>query len=57
MCGLFFPKGGGTFWSLGAKLEVNSLVGNKDLLLSGGEGGSAYKAGYLGLFAITSLPL
>jgi len=57
MRGLFFPKGGGTFWSLGAKLEVNSLVGNKDLLLSGGEGGSAYKAGYLGLFAITSLPL
>lgn len=56
MC-VFFPKGGRTFWSLGTKFEVKGLVGNKDLLLSGGEGGSACKASYLGLFAVPSMPL
>lgn len=55
ICVFFFLKEEEHSGHWGTKFEVNNLVGNKDLLLSGGEGGSACKAGYLGLFAVPSL--
>lgn len=38
---VFFSKREKPFWSLGAKLEGSSLIRNKDLLLTAGEGGGA----------------